>query len=86
MNIEKEDSKVIMQNFMAIKESQESISRVLKIELKKLKILEEKLELDNEINVTILKEINKTINSLIMYEWINNKKIETINEFYNSIK
>lgn len=86
MALEKDEKSTILKNFMAMKENQEAINKILSLEIKKLEILTKKLESGTEVNIEFLKEINKTIESLTMYQWINKNKIETITEFYKRIE
>ena len=88
MEQEKDIRNVFIQTCKSIEKNQEAISVMLSVELSKLRLVEYNLKNRNcsdEENIKLLKEIDKTINSLTMYDWILTRKMESVRELYASI-
>ena len=88
MEQEKDIRKVFIQTCKSIEKNQEAITIMISVEMSKLRLAEYSIEnrnCSNEENIKLLKEIDRTINSLTMYDWILTRKLESVRELYASI-
>ena len=88
MEQEKDIRKVFIQTCKSIEKNQKALAVMVSVELSKLKLAEYSIEEagNSEENIKMLKEINKTLTSLTMYEWILTRKLEVVRELYESIE
>lgn len=66
--------------------SQKGISKMLELEIKKISIFIDKMTLNSfttNKEEKFINDVNKLIDSLIMYEWISLKKIDSIQSLLN---
>lgn len=73
----------------ALIQNKDGINNILELELKKLRILYSRIEsgnirVDNE--KALFKEIRQLIDSLIFYEWVNKRKIDSLKELIGDIE
>ncbi len=88
MEQEKDIRNVFIQTCKSIEKNQEAISVMISVEMSKLRLAEYSIENrsgSNEENIKLLKEIDKTISSLTMYDWIITRKLESVRELYENI-
>lgn len=67
----------------ALVTNEEGINKILKIELHRLQVLTKNIEHGNvniEEDIVLIREVRKLVDSLIMYQWVSEKKIDSIKE------
>lgn len=73
----------------AVMSNKDGINNILELELKKLRILCDRIEngnirVDNE--KALFKEIKQLIDLLIFYEWVSKRKIDSIRELIGDVE